>query len=76
MKTLEERIERIERRQDEIEAGLQRIDKSLDDLLEQTRKSLDWLGGKPRERDEKLRRFEESLDDPAESPQKRKESLS
>lgn len=49
---LEERVARVERRQDEIEAGLQRIDRALDVLLEQSRKSLDWLERKPRERKE------------------------
>lgn len=49
---LEDRLARVERRQDEIEAGLQRIDRALDALLEQSRKSLDWLERKPRERKE------------------------
>lgn len=49
---LETRIARVEHRQDEIEAGLQRIDRALDALLEQTRKSLDWLEQPTKERKE------------------------
>jgi hypothetical protein len=45
-------LARVERRQDEIEAGLQRIDRALDALLEQTRKSLDWLEQPTKERKE------------------------